>query len=52
MPKEEKTEEKFELVRVPTDFGLAFKSPEGENLSTEQLLVQIANDLNELKKKL
>lgn len=43
-------EKKFELVEVPTQMGLAFKTPEGETMSELELLVWIANQLNDIKK--
>ncbi len=53
--KEEKVEEKeekkeFALVEVPTEMGVAIKTPEGNIVSESQLLVLIANKLEELKK--
>ena len=48
--KEQKNQ--FELVEVPTGKALAFKTPENEVLSTEELLVRIANDLEEVKRAL
>jgi len=51
--KEEKQkEEAYSLVQVPTQLGIAFKTPEGENITTEELLVRIANAIDELKKNL
>lgn len=48
---EEKTEKKeFSLVEVPTDYGIAIQTPEGEQISANQLLVRMANDLKELRK--
>jgi len=47
-PKKKKKE--FELIQVPTQHTIAVQTPEGEIISTEQLLVQIANDLVEIKK--
>jgi hypothetical protein len=44
--------ELFELVEVPTQLGLAIKTPEGETLSQVELMVQIANELREIKKAL
>lgn len=48
---EEKTEEKeFELVEVPTEYGWAIQTPEGDQISANQLLVRMANNLEELRK--
>lgn len=47
---EVKVEKKiFRLKEVPTEVGLAIETPEGEIISTEQLLVNIANELREVK---
>lgn len=47
----EKTEEKkFELVEVPTQHTIAVRTPEGEILTVEQLLVNMMNELKEIKK--
>lgn len=51
----EKVEEKvssYELVQVPTDYGLAIQTPKGETLTMEQATVLILNQLMELNKKL
>lgn len=57
MAEEENNEEKpikkaktYEVVEVPTQMGLAFKTPEEEVLSTEQLLVEIANRVRNIEK--
>lgn len=47
---EAKPKELFELVEVPTGSALAFKTPEGNIITGEQMLVQIANELMEIKK--
>lgn len=48
--KEKKEEVKnFELVEVPTQYGLAIQTPEGKILSTEQAIVQILNEVREIK---
>ena len=49
MVEKEKKEEKFELVEVPTQYGLAIQTPEGKILSTEQAIVQILNDVKIIK---
>ena len=51
---EEKKQEKveFKLIQVPTEFGLAIQTPKGEQISQMELLVQMANTLDELKKNL
>ena len=53
MAEEKKQEKKeFQLVQVPTEFGLAFQTPDGKNITESELLVYIANTLEELKKNL
>jgi len=53
MAEENKQDKKeFQLVQVPTEFGLAIQTPEGEKISQMELLVQMANTLDELKKSL
>lgn len=47
---DEKKEKNYELVEVPTQFGLGFQTPDGEVLTTEQALVEILNKLNKLEK--
>lgn len=48
--KETKKEVKnYELVEVPTQYGLAIQTPEGKILSTEQAIVQILNEVREIK---
>jgi len=44
------TEPEFSLVQVPTQHTLAVQTPTEEVISTEELLVRIANDLNKIKK--
>jgi len=47
----EKEEKKgFELVEVPTEYGIAIQTPEGEQISANQLLVRMANNIEELRK--
>ena len=49
--KEKVAEEKvYSLVEVPTGSALAFKTPQGKVLSTEELLVEMANKLEEVTK--
>lgn len=47
--KKKKEENGFSLIEVPSQFGLAFKTPEGETLDANQLLVRIANDIKAVK---
>jgi hypothetical protein len=42
---EEKIEKKYELVQVPTEHTIAVQTPEGEIISTNELIVGIANDI-------
>ena len=48
----EKAEDKkeFALIQIPTQLGLAIQTPEGEQVSQEELLVIIANEVREIKK--
>ena len=45
-----KVKKEYKVVQVPTQMGLAFQTPEDETLSTEELLVRIANEIREIKK--
>ena len=43
--------QRFEITEVPTEMGLAFKDNQtNTNLSQTELLLQIANDISEIKK--
>ena len=44
----EEKKESYQLVEVPTEMGLAIKTPSGENISQPQLLVEIANKLDDI----
>jgi hypothetical protein len=46
--KVEEVKKEFALVQVPTGQELAFQTPEGEIIRTEELLVMIANKLDEV----
>jgi len=46
----EKVNKQYKIVEVPTQMGLAFQTPEDETVSTEELLVRIANEIREIKK--
>lgn len=50
--KEVVEKKEYSLVEVPTGKALAFKTPEDKIVSTEELLVEIANKLEEVKKAL
>ena len=55
MPNEEekkvtKQEKKAKLVEAPTQYGVFIQLPDGRNLSELELLVEIYNDLQEVKK--
>jgi len=54
MTEENKLEkERFELVEVPTQMGLAFKDNSDDSiLDTNQLLLKIANDIEKIRKNL
>lgn len=47
---EEKKEQNYELVKVPTEYGLGFKTPNEEVLNTEQALIEILNKLEKIEK--
>ena len=50
---EQKKENKkrFELVEIPTQYGMAFKDNSDESiLDTNQILLKIANEIEEIKK--
>ena len=47
---EEKETKEYVLVKVPTGEALAFQTPKGEVVSTEQLLVEIANKITNVEK--
>jgi len=49
-PKEVIEEKVFELVQVPTQHALMVQTPEGEVIQTEQLLVEIANEVRAIRK--
>jgi len=49
-PKEVTEEKVFELVQVPTQHALMVQTPEGEVIQTEQLLVEIANEVRAIRK--
>jgi len=38
------------VVQVPTEHQIAIQTPEGNLISEAQLLVKIANDVDEIKK--
>jgi len=48
-PKNINTANIFQLVEVPTQMGIAIQTPSGELLNQEQLLVQLANDIQDIK---
>jgi len=48
--KKKKKKEEFEIVTVATETGLVVQNKKGEQISQLDLLVIIANDLNEVKK--
>jgi len=56
MPEEKEKKEEgdniYKVVEVPTDFGRAIKTPEGDIMYSDQLLAKIANDVEEIKKAL
>lgn len=51
MEEKKEKKERFELVEVPTQMGLAYKDNLDDSVITDsQLLVKIANELEEIKK--
>jgi len=42
--------EQFELVEVPTEYGIMVSTPEGEKITQLELLIRIANQIEEIKK--
>jgi len=52
MAEEQKKKDEFSLVEIPTEFGLAVQTPEGENITINDLLIRIANDIKIMKKHL
>ncbi len=49
-PKEVTEKKVFELVNVPTQHALMVQTPEGEVIQTEQLMVDIANEIRAIRK--
>lgn len=41
---------KYELVKVPTQYGLGIQTPNGEVMSPDEALVECLNLLREIKK--
>ena len=48
--KKETKKKEYEVVQVPTEHKIAIQTPEGELINEAQLLVKMANDLDELRK--
>ena len=49
---EKQKENEWDLVEVPTQHVIAIRSPKGETLSVEQAVVEILNQLEEIKKQI
>jgi hypothetical protein len=47
---EEKEVKEYKLVEVPTAYGIAIATPEGEGITTDQALVEILNKLDKIEK--
>ena len=45
-------EEEYNLVDVPTEYGKAIKKSDGTLVSDVQLLIEIANEIKKISKKL
>lgn len=43
-------EENYKLIEVPTEMGLAIQTPDERQISQAELLVEIANKLDEILK--
>ena len=54
MPEEEnrKKEQKFQVVQVPTEFGLVIQTPDKQHLSLYEAIATLLNKVDELKKNL
>ena len=51
MEEQKEKKKRFELVEVPTQYGMAFKDNVDESiLDTNQILLKIANELEEIRK--
>jgi len=48
--KELKQYKQYELIEVPTQYGLAISRPAGEAMTTEQAIVEILNKLERIEK--
>jgi len=47
---EEKEKKIYQLVQVPTEHTLAVQTPDEKVISINELMVKIANDIEEIKK--
>jgi len=47
-----KKEQKFQVVQVPTEFGLAIQAPDEQHLSLYEAIATLLNKVDELKKNL
>ena len=52
MSEEDKKIEGYQLVQVPTEHTLAVKTPSEEVISINELIVKIANEIEEIKKQI
>lgn len=52
MTEKEEKQIGYELVQVPTEHTIAVQTPEGNVISVNELIVQIANRLEEISKAL
>lgn len=50
--KEETKVSKYELVKVATQHELAIQNPDGDVMNIEQALVEVLNELRDIKVKL
>lgn len=52
MAEEKKEVKEYQLVEVPTGSQLAYRTPEGNVVSSEELLVEIANKVDKIHSEL
>ncbi len=51
MVEEKEKKERFELVEVPTEYGLGFKDNfENKVLDLNQVIIKMANEIEEIKR--
>lgn len=48
--KEAKEKEQYQVVKIPTEYGLSIQTPDGEILTSELAIVEILNKLDKIEK--